>query len=373
MASKNKNRQREARPIQRCPLVSVIIPMYNAARFISQTLESLLYQTMQDFEVIVVDDCSTDNSVEIAESLAEKFGGRLHVIKLAENNGSGAIPRNIGIQFACGKYITFLDNDDLYTKTALEELSGLAEEYQAEVVHTDGFFLLDNEKFKTADTKELLDTKNYKVVLCNPSTPRLTVPTYASDNFAERMHLWLNSDFHWTTWSLFCRRDFWVKNQINFPNMSVSDDIVANFSCLCKAEKVLRVPNITYIYRYHIDSTSHENADLDKCFHKWLNNLNIGFNELTKIMRKISFFGEHPDYRYAVLDWYFGKVINQARQLQGAYAQIHPAALNQFVEKEFHPDDAAFSAYLFNTLNIYRLQLARLQQENAELKKFHRQ
>ena len=155
--------------------------------------------------------------------------------------------------------------------------------------------------------------------------------------------------------------------------MSVSDDIVANFSCLCKAEKVLRVPNITYIYRYHIDSTSHENADLEKCFYKWLNNLNIGFNELSKFMSKIPFFGEHPDYRYAVLDWYFGKVIKQARQLQTAYAQVHPAALIQFVEKEFHPDDAAFSAYLFNTLNIYRLQLARLQQENAELKKFHKQ
>ena len=47
------------------PLVSVIIPMYNSAKFIPQTLESLLYQTMTDFEVIVIDDCSTDNSVEV--------------------------------------------------------------------------------------------------------------------------------------------------------------------------------------------------------------------------------------------------------------------------------------------------------------------
>ena len=58
---------------EKIPLVSVIIPMYNATKFIPQTLESLLYQTMQDFEVVVIDDCSTDNSVEVVESFKEKF------------------------------------------------------------------------------------------------------------------------------------------------------------------------------------------------------------------------------------------------------------------------------------------------------------
>lgn len=70
--AKNKNRRREV-VTEKIPLVSVIIPMYNAARFISQTLESLLYQTVKDFEVVVVDDCSTDNSVEIVKSFAPKF------------------------------------------------------------------------------------------------------------------------------------------------------------------------------------------------------------------------------------------------------------------------------------------------------------
>ena len=76
--AKNKNRNRETSSLvvsvtERIPLVSVIIPMYNAARFISQTLKSLLYQTMQDFEVVVVDDCSTDNSVEVVEGFKERF------------------------------------------------------------------------------------------------------------------------------------------------------------------------------------------------------------------------------------------------------------------------------------------------------------
>ena len=57
------------------PLVSVIIPMFNSAKFITQTLESLAYQTMKDFEVVVVDDCSTDNSVEVVENFANHVGG----------------------------------------------------------------------------------------------------------------------------------------------------------------------------------------------------------------------------------------------------------------------------------------------------------
>ena len=59
--------------MEKIPLVSVIIPMYNAEKFIPQTLKSLLYQTMKDFEVVVVDDCSTDNSVEVVESFVDKF------------------------------------------------------------------------------------------------------------------------------------------------------------------------------------------------------------------------------------------------------------------------------------------------------------
>lgn len=131
------------------PLVSVIIPMFNSAKFIPQTLESLCYQTINDFEVVVVDDGSTDNSVEVVESFSERFGGRLHVIKLPKNTGTPGLPRNVDIQFARGKYIAFLDSDDLYTKTALEELTTLAEQYQADVLNINNNFVLWNGEKKS--------------------------------------------------------------------------------------------------------------------------------------------------------------------------------------------------------------------------------
>ena len=60
---------------EKIPLVSVVIPVFNAAKFLPQTLESLLFQTMTDFEVVAVDDCSTDNSVEVLDNFAKHFGG----------------------------------------------------------------------------------------------------------------------------------------------------------------------------------------------------------------------------------------------------------------------------------------------------------
>ncbi len=353
---------------EKIPLVSVIIPMYNAAQFISQTLESLLYQTMQDFEVVVIDDCSTDNSVEVVESFTEKFGGRLHVIKLPENSGSPEVPRNVGIQFARGKYIAFLDNDDLFTKTALEEFTTLAEEFQADVINTNEFFVFED---REATTEELLNTENYRVISCrNAGAPPLQKATVVPENIAERVHLWLNNDFHWATWASFCSKDFWVTNRIRFPKMPVSGDMIANFSCLCLGKKILHVPNITYINRFRVDSVSHSDIDLEKYFHKWLENLNLGFNEFDKVMNRFPFFEEHADYRYAVLDWFFDRTFLDARQFQAAYAQIHPAALNQLVKKEFHSDDAVFASYLFDRVNIYRLQIMQLQ---AELRKFQQQ
>ena len=104
------------------PKVSVIIPMYNAEKYLGVCLESLLIQTCADFEVIVVDDCSTDSSIAIAESYLEKFGDRLKIVELPANTGSGAVPRNVGLEIASGKYVYFVDNDDLLIDTALETL-----------------------------------------------------------------------------------------------------------------------------------------------------------------------------------------------------------------------------------------------------------
>ena len=99
--------------------VSIITPSYNSTRFISQTIESVLAQTYQDWEMIVVDDCSTDNSCDVVERYSQK-DSRIKLIKLQQNSGP-AIARNRAILEARGRYIAFLDADDLWYPQKLEK------------------------------------------------------------------------------------------------------------------------------------------------------------------------------------------------------------------------------------------------------------
>lgn len=99
--------------------VSVITPVFNAAKYISCTLESILRQSYKDIEIILVDDCSTDNTREIIMRYIEK---NLNIIyKRLDKNGGAAIARNSALRMAKGRYVAFLDSDDLWCEDKLEK------------------------------------------------------------------------------------------------------------------------------------------------------------------------------------------------------------------------------------------------------------
>lgn len=100
------------------PLVSIITPNYNCARFIAQTIESVLAQTYTNWEMLIVDDCSTDGSYEIAQGYAEK-DSRIKVFRNEKNSGA-AVSRNRAIEASSGEYVAFLDSDDLWLPEKLE-------------------------------------------------------------------------------------------------------------------------------------------------------------------------------------------------------------------------------------------------------------
>lgn len=101
------------------PLVSVVMPCYNATRTLAATLRSVLEQTWPAIEVLAVDDCSTDGTLGLLRAHEEGFGGRLRVIALERNRGSAGA-RNAGIEAARGTYLALLDSDDVWSpdKTA---------------------------------------------------------------------------------------------------------------------------------------------------------------------------------------------------------------------------------------------------------------
>lgn len=116
-------------------LVSIIVPVYNSGSFIKDTIETVKDQTFQNWELLLVNDCSTDNSKNIIEEQIKK-DDRINLIELEENSGA-AVARNRGIKEAKGKYIAFLDSDDLWNKDKLEKQISFIKNNNYEFTYTD--------------------------------------------------------------------------------------------------------------------------------------------------------------------------------------------------------------------------------------------
>lgn len=113
-------------------LISIITPLYNAEKYIEETINSVLNQTHKNWEMIIVDDCSKDNSLILAKKFESK-DNRIKVFSLT-NNGGSAVARNYGLKQAKGRYITFLDADDLLDINYLESQLMFIKDTNAAVV-----------------------------------------------------------------------------------------------------------------------------------------------------------------------------------------------------------------------------------------------
>lgn len=113
--------------------VSVVIPAYNAAQFLSETILSILAQEDVDFELLVVDDCSTDQTAEIVKAAAPE-DGRVQYLCMPSNSGGPAGPRNMGVHAARGRWVAFCDADDIWHPRKLRMQVDLAQREYADLV-----------------------------------------------------------------------------------------------------------------------------------------------------------------------------------------------------------------------------------------------
>lgn len=114
-------------------LVSVITPVFNCEKYIAQTIESVLSQTYQNWEMILIDDCSPDNCASIIASYRES-DDRIKYVRLDCNSGV-AVARNVGLKMAQGKYIALLDGDDFWKPKMLEKVLRRAKDTSADIIY----------------------------------------------------------------------------------------------------------------------------------------------------------------------------------------------------------------------------------------------
>ncbi len=318
--------------------VSVIIPVYNAEKYLSGCLESILIQTLKDYEVIAVDDCSTDNSIVVAESFLEKFDGRLKIISLPKNTGNGSAPRNEGLKFSRGEYIFFMDNDDLILDNAFETFYKFAEKFRADVVYTERGFLLDGENFTEANWDKI-----------SPPTDK---PTLETQNISERTEIFLQNHYGWAPWTKFLRRDFLIANKILFPQVKISEDVLWTFKIICLAKNFLRIPNQLYVYRSVKNSWSRIKRTPAEEIKFWLDPLAKGLDYLDEFMNGLEFFKKNVSRRFEVTNFF---VKMQVAGMLGALKNLKPCELYEIVRGEFSESKhAALIANLFVVMNFYR-------------------
>ena len=140
--------------------ISVIVPVYNVEKYLSQCLDSILNQTFKDFECICVNDGSTDNSLSVLQEYANK-DNRIKIINQQNKGLSGA--RNSALKIINGKYITFIDSDDFVSSDYLEKLTNIAEKENSDIVYCRHkmYYSADN-KYENGPNKEKLNTLFYE-------------------------------------------------------------------------------------------------------------------------------------------------------------------------------------------------------------------
>ena len=213
--------------------ISIIIPVYNAAAYIEQCIRSVLQQTMQDIEVIAVNDGSTDNSATILEQMA-LTDQRLKIYK--NNNQGVSTARNFGLQQATGTYIGFCDADDWMEPTMLEEM------YNA------------------------LITNNCNWAICNiymikegqPVKTRLQLIDQVidiTDNRGDFVHALMRFNYDYANWNKLFDASIIRRHQIRFEeDMTIWEDLLFNLQYLHYAKRVAIIAKP--LYHYRILSTS---------------------------------------------------------------------------------------------------------------------
>lgn len=208
------------------PKVSIVVPVYNAEKYIKTTVDSILSQTFSDWELLLIDDCSKDNTPIVCRELTQR-DRRIIYLRQTENRGPARV-RNIGLDQAKGEYLAFVDSDDTVEPNFLERLLITAEEYVADIVW--------------CNYKEICGDK----VMCRehrlPCNTSISYDTYIRFFFSEQEGLGC-------MWNKLYRREFIVKNKITLNTDRVhGEDWEFNMTCFKCHPMLVAIEDALYNY-----------------------------------------------------------------------------------------------------------------------------
>lgn len=275
------------------PKVSVIVPCYNIEKYLRQCMDSIICQTLQDIEIICVNDGSTDNTPAILEEYAKK-DSRIQI--LHTKNQFAGTARNEGMKIATGEYYSFLDADDVFEPDLLEKLFKQATKTNADICVCRADMLFADNKIKKMNWS--LNTG-----LLNQNS------TFAPSEIAEHIFQFCAG---WP-WDKLFKACFIKEHQLQFQSLHHSNDTFFVLMSLCLAQKITCINDILVHYRQHSQSLAHNTTLHLDCFALALKKL---CDELLKNNLYKQYEKSFIKYIYSFSNWHKSKMKTKAAQQQ---------------------------------------------------------
>lgn len=200
------------------PKVSVIVPVYNVEQYIKKCLNSLVEQTLDDLEIIIVNDGSKDNSKEIIEKFIEKYPSK--IVYLEKKNGGLSDARNYGLPYAKGEYVAFLDSDDYVEKNMYKDMYELAKKENSDMVECDFYW---EYSYKVKEDKGAMYNGKKEMI--------------------EKVRV--------VAWNKLIKKEILEKSQVKFPKGLRYEDVEFTYKLIPYIEKVsfIKKPLVHYVQR----------------------------------------------------------------------------------------------------------------------------
>lgn len=214
-------------------LISVIIPVYNVESYLRECVDSVINQTYQNLEIILVDDGSTDSSGEICD---EYLNADERITVIHKKNSGLSAARNAGLDACEGDYVYFLDSDDYIDKNALEELLDTAQKDHGDIVFFEAVSFADTDDFEVK--QNYIRKSKYKT-------------DFGKAVFAEMTN---NKEFHSAVPLLFLRKEFLNSTKLRFAEGILFEDMVFTYQAFALAKTVSQCGEAFYHRRYRRDS-----------------------------------------------------------------------------------------------------------------------
>ena len=304
--------------------VSVIVPVYNVEEYLKECLDSIINQTLEEIEIICIDDCSTDSSYNILEEYAKK-DNRIILLENKENMGVG-YNRNIGIKKAQGEYISFIDSDDYISKDFLYNLYNTAKKYDSDIVNTLNIYrCVDN---KINQFYYSFNEIEFKSTVClddieNSSSCKAITPYSVNKLYRQSFLSDINLNFITSKLGAAEDTNFTIKLMLNNPSISFNNKSI-------------------YYYRYtksSLTNTINRNSIL-ACIENMYDTINYCKNNFPSLLNKIY----HKTW-IPVINFYFSSNEETRREV---YKDIFDFANFIKIDYQFINKKSYYEQYIYD-------------------------